>query len=109
MTMNRGAIQNQPDESKEHYYDQEIFDDPLVGPNMHQVNSGFIKPYTAAADTSYAVMLNGAAGGVRLVGIFLVVYLFCCCAWGKLAVRESRFLESLLGAGARSQILSHRE
>ena len=46
-------------------YAQKDFDSPDIGPNMHQVNSGFIKPETERAGTSYALMLNGAAGGVR--------------------------------------------
>ena len=35
--MNRGEIKGQPDPSKPFYYPKKKFDDPNVGPNMHQV------------------------------------------------------------------------
>ena len=56
-------------------YPQEIFDDPRRGPNMHQVNTMFIKPYTARAEhrlpgASYAVLENLDAGG-KLCELFI--------------------------------------
>ena len=71
--MNRGDIKNQPDKSKDYYYDQKIFDNPQVGPNMHQVNEGLIMPLTMDGSSdapsfmpglSYALMQNYAAGGL---------------------------------------------
>ena len=41
-----GEIVGQPDEAKPFYYDPKKFSDPVVGPNMHQVNEWMIKPMT---------------------------------------------------------------
>jgi len=54
-------------------YAQKKFDDPLVGPNMHQVNAGFIKPFTLDGTRkeptflpglSYGLLRNYATGGL---------------------------------------------
>ena len=71
--MARGDIRGQPDESQPHFYDQTKFDDPKVGPNIHQVNAGLIKPLTMNGTSkeptfmpglSYALMRNYATGGL---------------------------------------------
>ena len=50
-------------------YPQERFDDPTVGPNMYQVTDQYLKPLTKAhaqlPGVSYALMLNGARGGLH--------------------------------------------
>ena len=67
--MAQGKIRNQPDRTKDFYYPQERFDDPAIGPNMHQVNNGLIKPLTKQhpelPSLSYAVMRNLKRGGLR--------------------------------------------
>jgi len=72
--LNRGEIQGQPDPNKDFYYPQEKFDDPKIGPNMHQVNTWLIKPLTKDGTAknpafmpglSYALMRNYATGGLR--------------------------------------------
>ena len=42
----KGEIRGNPDRRDKYYYPQERFDDPAIGPNIHQVNQGFIKPFT---------------------------------------------------------------
>jgi hypothetical protein len=60
--MRKGEITSQPDPSKPYYYPQDKFNDPKIGPNMHQVNNGLIKPLTAKhphlPGASYAVLQN---------------------------------------------------
>ena len=50
------------DPSHPFHYPQAKFDDPNIGPNMHQVNAGFIKPHTLdhprLPGASYAVLQN---------------------------------------------------
>jgi hypothetical protein len=50
-------------------YPQDKFDDPAIGPNIHQVNMWFIKPATKACmplpGVSYALKLNLARGGLK--------------------------------------------
>jgi hypothetical protein len=40
--LHRGEIKGQPDENKPYYYPQWKFDDPKIGPNMHQVTDPLI-------------------------------------------------------------------
>lgn len=69
----RGEIKGQPIKGQPYFYSQDKFDDPAIGPNMHQVNSGLIKPITLEArgmsvampSLSYALMRNLATGGRR--------------------------------------------
>ena len=67
-----GRINGQPDPDKPFYYDPAKFKDPTIGPNMHQVNAGLIKPLTQHGTAtepafmpglSYALMHNYATGG----------------------------------------------
>ena len=64
-----GKIVGQPDESEPFYYDPKKFDDPNVGPNMHQVNEWMIKPMTRELQplpgVSYALGKNLRTGGLR--------------------------------------------
>jgi len=51
-------------------YPQEKFDHPLIGPNMHQVNEGLIKPWTAQGHNfvpgaSWALHQNHTEGGLQ--------------------------------------------
>ena len=71
--MARGDIRGQTDESKPLFYEQAKFDDPKIGPTMHQVNAGLIKPLTMNGTSkdpafmpglSYALMRNYATGGL---------------------------------------------
>ena len=70
--MRRGDIKGQPDPSRPFYYPQEKFLNRKIGPNMHQVNMGLIKPITLAGDESsdfipglsYSLMMNYASGGL---------------------------------------------
>ena len=68
-----GRIKGQPDPLKPFFYPQDKFDNPSIGPNMHQVNAGLIKPITLHGvdedptfmpGLSYALMRNFATGGL---------------------------------------------
>ena len=68
-----GKIKGQPDPDRPNYYPQAKFDDPRIGPNMHQVNAGFIKPLTMDGTNeqpafmpglSYALTHNYERGGL---------------------------------------------
>ena len=68
------------DPSHPFYYPPWLFDDPAIGPNMHQVNAGLIKPATEShpqlPGLSYAVQANLASGG-------LLIRLFFSHAWNE--------------------------
>lgn len=70
----RGEIRSQSDPSKRFYYPPEKFHDPAIGPNMHSVNAGLIKPLTLDGTSdmpafipglSYSVSRNYATGGLK--------------------------------------------
>ena len=64
-----GKIKGQPDPNEDFYYDPAKFDNPNVGPNMHQVNLWMIKPMTKELKPlpglSYALGKNLRTGGLR--------------------------------------------
>ena len=77
--INDGSIKNQPDPDKPFYYPQAKFDDPEIGPNMHQTNAGLIKPLTMDGSDedptfmpglSYSLMRNFATGGLPCHAFF---------------------------------------
>ena len=88
----KGEIQNtSPDGTPT--YPQAKFDDQRIGPNMHQVNAGLIKPYTASAldyipGASWALHKNHLSGG-------LPCHLFFSHAWNE-GVYE--FIDNALAA-----------
>ena len=54
------------------FYPKSKFDSLLIGPNMHHVNAGLIRPYTQAPDDlygirglSFAVMKNSLTAGLN--------------------------------------------
>ena len=65
-----GEIPNQHGNDPSHpfYYDPAVFNDPARGPNMHQVNAGFIKPRTLDMGPlpclSYSLALNWDTAGL---------------------------------------------
>ena len=83
--MARGDIKGQPDKTKPFHYSKDKFDDAEIGPNMHHVNEGLIKPLTLDGTSdkpafmpglSYALMRNYATGG-------LLCELFFSHAWDE--------------------------
>ena len=69
----RGHINGQPDPKKPYYYPSDKFNNPKIGPNMHLVNNGLIKPITLEGSMrhpafipglSYTLMNNYATGGL---------------------------------------------
>ena len=74
-----GSIKSQPNPDLPFFYPQAKFDDPEIGPNMHQVNAGLIKPLTLDGPDedptfmpglSYALMRNFATGGLPCHAFF---------------------------------------
>eukprot|EP00811_Abedinium_folium_P026835 NODE_3_length_5113_cov_5.809667.p1 GENE.NODE_3_length_5113_cov_5.809667~~NODE_3_length_5113_cov_5.809667.p1 ORF type:complete len:1644 (-),score=416.18 NODE_3_length_5113_cov_5.809667:89-5020(-) len=78
--MSLGDIKNQPDPAKDFYYEPAKFTSQSIGPNVHQVNNGLIKPRTANHHTfpgvSWAVGENHKKGG-------LLCKLFISHAWNE--------------------------
>ena len=72
--MRKGEIATQPDPSKRFYYPQSKFDNPNIGPNMHQVTRDLIKPRTAKHSmlpgASYAMLQNLSTCGL-LCSLFI--------------------------------------
>ena len=65
----RGDIKPNPDPNDKRYYSMNKFNSESVGPNMHQVTLGLIKPMTRQADSllpglSYALIKNLKTGGL---------------------------------------------